>query len=56
MARLVNGQYVDCTPEFQVTATGAQTVNTRHVLSLLGNINAAGAVSISTPEGKTPGQ
>ena len=52
MAHLVNGQWVDSSDQIQVTATGAQATNSGHSVVFLGNINSAGAVSVTTPEGK----
>lgn len=51
MARLVNGQWVDCSEQMQLTPTGAAATNTQHAVALLGNINAQGSVDLTTPEG-----
>jgi hypothetical protein len=52
MAHLVGDQWVDSSPEIQVTATGAQALNAQHSVTFLGSINASGAVQITTPDGK----
>ncbi|HWX19912.1 MAG TPA: hypothetical protein VN578_08415 [Candidatus Binatia bacterium] len=52
MSHLVGNQWVDSSPEIQVTSTGAQATNAQHQVSFLGNINTSGAVDTTTPEGK----
>lgn len=52
MSRWTGAQWVDSTPQIQVTATGAQATNCQHNLTFLGNINAAGSVTLVTPDGK----
>jgi hypothetical protein len=52
MAHLVGDQWVDSSPEIQITPTGAQAVNAQHSVTFLGNINASGAVQTTTPDGK----
>jgi hypothetical protein len=52
LEHLAGGQWVDSTPEIDVTATGAQATNAQHTVTFLGNINAAGAVTTTTPDGK----
>lgn len=52
MSHLVGGKWVDSSDQIQVTATGAQATNGAHSLTFLGNINAAGSVVLTTPDGK----
>jgi hypothetical protein len=52
LAHLVGNQWVDSSPEIQITAAGAQATNAQHSVSFLANINASGAVYVTTPEGK----
>src|SRR5260370_8878469 len=52
LAHLVGNQWVDSSPEIQITATGAQATNAQHSIAFLANLNASGAVDVMTPEGK----
>ncbi|HWW03184.1 MAG TPA: hypothetical protein VNZ64_26015 [Candidatus Acidoferrum sp.] len=52
MAHLVDGVWADSSDQIQVTATGAQATNSQHTVTFLGDINAAGALDVTTPEGK----
>ena len=52
MAHLVNGEWVNSSPQIQITASGAQATGSQHTVAFLGNINTAGSVSLTTPEGK----
>jgi hypothetical protein len=52
MAHRTGTNFVDSSPEIQVTPTGAQATNTCHSVQLLGDIAAPGAISLTTPEGK----
>jgi len=50
-AHLVNGQWVESTDKIQITPTGARATNSQHKVEFLGNINSAGAIHITLPEG-----
>ncbi len=50
-AHLVNGQWVDSSDQIEITRTGARAVNSQHKVEFLGNINSAGAIRITLPEG-----
>src|SRR5260370_5201829 len=52
LAHLIGNQWVDSSPEIQITATGAQAANAQHSVAFLANLNASGAVDVMTPEGK----
>jgi hypothetical protein len=51
MARSLNGNLVDSSDQISVTATGAQGTQALHKVSFLGNVNSAGAIDITSPDG-----
>jgi len=50
-SHLVNGQWVDSSDQIQITETGARAANSQHKVEFLGNINSAGAIHLTLPEG-----
>jgi hypothetical protein len=50
-AHFANGQWIDSSDQIQITETGAQATNSQHKVEFLGNINSAGAIRITLPEG-----
>jgi hypothetical protein len=52
LAHLVGNQWVDSSPEIQITASGAQATSAQHSIAFLANLNASGAVDVMTPEGR----
>ncbi|PWU17767.1 MAG: hypothetical protein C5B50_10635 [Verrucomicrobia bacterium] len=52
MHRWSGNQWVDASSQIQITATGAAASNAQHQVSFLGNLNTAGAIDVTTPDGK----
>jgi hypothetical protein len=48
----VSGQWVASSDQITATATGAEIANCQHQVVFAGNLNAAGAVELTTPDGK----
>ncbi|MDB6016693.1 MAG: hypothetical protein JWR19_1182 [Pedosphaera sp.] len=47
-----NGQWVEASTEIQITPTGAIAAHGQHQVTFAANINTAGAIDLTTPEGK----
>lgn len=52
MSHFSNGKLVDSSPTIQITAAGAQATNAMHHVTFLDNLNNAGAVDITLPDGQ----
>jgi hypothetical protein len=52
LGHLVQDQWLLSTPELRITSTGVEGTNTQHSLAILGNINSAGAVDLTMPNGQ----
>ena len=51
ITRRLGGRWVDASDRLEITDTGAAGTNGQHGVAFLGNLNSAGAVSITTPAG-----
>ncbi|MDB6019247.1 MAG: hypothetical protein JWR19_3736 [Pedosphaera sp.] len=47
-----DGQWVEASTDIQITPTGAIAAHGQHQVTFAANINSAGAIDITTPEGK----
>jgi hypothetical protein len=52
MAHPFNGKLVESSPEIQTTPNGAQAINGLHQVKFQGNINSAGAIDVTLPDGQ----
>lgn len=52
MAHLVANEWVDSNDKITISPLGGQAINGQHNVMFLGNINTAGAIDLTTPDGK----